>query len=199
MKNKISRELLDKLTTEELEEELNRQKYKFRYKKLLRSTIHILLVVVALSILISTLVFPVLKIYGESMESTLNSGDIVVCFKKSEYKHGDVVAFYYNNQVLVKRIVALSSDWVDIDNEGNLYINDKLIDEPYIESKSYGESDISYPYQVPEESYFVLGDKRENSVDSRNSLIGTITNEEIIGKIIFKVWPVEEFGIVNNY
>ena len=184
-------------TTSQLEAELKREKYKFRYKKLLRSTIYALLIVVALSVLAATLVFPVLQIYGESMTPTLNSDDIVVSIKKSNFESGDIIAFYYNNRILVKRVIATSSDWVNIDDDGNVYVNNKLLKEPYISEKSLGESDIKYPYQVPEGTYFVLGDDRKTSIDSRNSVIGTVNEEDIIGEVLFRVWPFKNFGTVN--
>lgn len=184
-------------TTSELEQELHREKFKFRYKKLLKSTIYALIIVVAISVLAATLLFPVLQIYGESMEPTLVEDDIVVCIKKQEFSPGDIVAFYYNNRILVKRVIATSSQWVEIDEDGNVYVNDKLLEEDYIAEKYLGETDIEFPYQVPENSYFVLGDERKNAVDSRNSKIGTIKKSDIIGKIIFKVWPLKRFGIIN--
>ena len=155
------------------------------------------MIVVAISVLVATLFFPVLQIYGTSMEPTLKEDDIVVSVKKTEFKRGDVIAFYYNNRILVKRVIATSSEWVRIDDEGNVFINDNLIDESYIKLKSSGDSDIEYPYQVPEGTYFVLGDQRENSVDSRASEIGSISEENIIGKIVFKVWPLKKFGLIN--
>ena len=181
-------------TTIELEQELHRERYKSRYKKILKNTIYALLIVVAISVIAATFIFPVLEIYGESMNPNLTEGDIVLCIKKSKFESGDIIAFYYNNRILVKRVIATSSDWVNIDASGNVYVNDELLDEKYIEEKTLGESDIKYPYQVPEGAYFVLGDKRETSVDSRRSLIGTISSEEIIGKVIFKVWPLKRIG-----
>ena len=182
-------------TTKDLEQELYREKYKSRYKKILKSTIYALLIVVAISVIIATFLFPVLQIYGESMKPNLTEDDIVLCIKKQEFESGDIIAFYHNNKILVKRVIAVSSDWVNIDEAGNVYVNDKLLEEEYIEEKSFGESDIKYPYQVPEGSYFVLGDKRETSIDSRSSIIGTISCENIIGKIIFRVWPLKQIGI----
>ena len=197
MKKNIKYKELEIPTTEYLEKELYREKYKYRYKKLLKSTVYVLLIVVSLSVLLATLLFPVLEIYGESMEPTLKEGDIVVSVKQSKFNSGDIIAFYYNNRILIKRVIASSSEWINIDNEGNIFVNDKLLEEPYIDKKSYGEPDIEYPYQVPEGSYFVLGDERESSIDSRNSLIGTIKEEDIIGKVIFRVWPINRFGIVK--
>lgn len=182
-------------TTKDLEQELYREKYKSRYKKILKSTIYALLIVVAISVIIATFLFPVLQIYGESMKPNLTEDDIVLCIKKQEFEGGDIIAFYHNNKILVKRVIAVSSDWVNIDELGNVYVNDELLEEEYIEEKSFGESDIKYPYQVPEGSYFVLGDKRETSIDSRSSIIGTISCENIIGKIIFRVWPLKQIGI----
>lgn len=182
-------------TTNELNKIFEKEKYKSKYLKLLRSTIFILIIVIAISVLLSTLIIPVLEIKGNSMEPTLNNNNIVICIKKSKFKTGDIIAFYYNNHILVKRIIGLPGDSVDIDSEGNIFVNDKLLKEPYIKEKVIGEYDIKLPYQVPEGSYFVMGDKRENSIDSRNSLIGTISEEEIIGKIIVNVWPIKKFKI----
>lgn len=184
-------------TTSQLEKELEREKYKFRYNKLLKNTFSILIIVVAVSVLISTMLFPVLQIYGKSMEPTLVKDDIVVSVKKSNFEYGDVIAFYYNNRILVKRVIATSGDWVKIDDKGNVYVNDTLLIEDYVEEKALGESDIEYPYQVAEGTYFVLGDERKSSIDSRNSTIGTIEEDEIIGKVVLKVWPIKSFGIIK--
>lgn len=197
MKKNNNQKELHLPTTNELETELNREKYKSKYNKLLKSTIYALIIVIAISVLVATLLFPVLQIYGKSMAPTLIENDIVVSVKKLTFEKGDIIAFYYNNRILVKRVIGTSSDWVNIDEEGNVFVNDKLLDEPYIEKKAYGEVDIKFPYQVPEGSYFVLGDDREASVDSRSSVIGSIKQEEIIGKIIFNVWPLKRFGIIN--
>lgn len=199
MKKEVSVNLQEIIlpTTSQLEQELKREKYKFRYKKSLRSTIYVLLVVVAISVIVATFMFPVLQIYGESMTPTLYEDDIVVSVKKSNFTSGDVVAFYYNNRILVKRVIAKSSDWVNIDEDGNVYVNSKLLNESYLKKKSIGDGDIKYPYQVPEGTYFVLGDDREKSIDSRNSEIGTITSDDIVGKVLFKVWPIKKIGIVN--
>ena len=188
MKKKINKINIAIPTTEELEKELQREKYKTKYNKLLKNTLYILLIISSLSLLVATFLLPILEIYGSSMKPTLNNGDIVVSIKKSKFKTGDIIAFYYNNKILVKRIVATSSQWVNIDESGNVYVDDNLLDESYIKEKSFGETDISFPYQVPENTYFVLGDSRDNSIDSRNSLIGTIKKEDIIGKILFKIW-----------
>lgn len=197
MKKEANNKELNMPTTSQLEQELHRERYKFRYKKLLSSTVYTLLIVVAISVLVATLIFPVLQIYGKSMSSTLKENDIVVSVKQSKFEQGDIIAFYYNNRILVKRVIATSSEWVNIDEDGNVFVNDKLLNEPYIEEKYLGETDIKYPYQVPEGSYFVLGDERELSIDSRVSEISSVKEEDIIGRIVFRVWPIKRFGIVN--
>ena len=151
----------------------------------------------ALAILVAMLFLPVLRIYGESMNATLRSGDLVVSVKGAKFETGDIIAFYYNNNVLVKRVIANSGDWVDIDLDGNVYVNNKQLDEPYIEQKSYGEPDIDFPYQVPDERIFVLGDNRSVSVDSRNYAVGCVTSEQIVGKIVWRVWPPSAIGPVR--
>lgn len=177
-------------TLNQLEKELYREKYKSRYKKILRSTFFALVIVSAFSVLIATLFLPVLQIYGNSMSPVLSEGDIVVSVKGGNYNTGNIIAFYYNNHILVKRVIAVSGQWVDIDNNGNVYVDNKLLDEPYLVEKSYGESDIKYPYQVPEGSLFVMGDNRKTSIDSRKSEVGCVSKDEIVGKIIFKVYAV---------
>ena len=165
-----------------------------QYKKLLRSTIYTLVIVAAISVLVATLLLPVLQIYGTSMNPNLQEGDIVVSVKSPQFKTGDIIAFYYNNRVLVKRIIGCPGDSVVITDSGDVYVNNTLLDEPYLTEKSYGNADIEYPYTVPQNSFFVLGDHRESSVDSRSSLVGCVEKEEIIGKIIFRVWPIKRIG-----
>lgn len=197
MNKKVKEKVLILPTTSQLEKELHREKYKFRYKKLLKSTVYALLIVVALSVLVATLIFPVLQIYGNSMNPTFMENDIVVCMKDSSLENGDVIAFYHNNRILVKRIIASPSQWVDIDEEGNVFVNNILIEENYLKEKSYGEVNIEFPIQVPEGEYFVLGDNREISIDSRVSTIGNISQDDIIGKVIFKVWPFNRIGFIK--
>ena len=179
-------------TTAELEKALYREKYKSRYRSMLRSTVYVLLVVFAISAIAATLIFSVLQISGTSMYPTLVENDIVVALNMSDYKQGDIIAFYYNNRMLVKRVIATAGEWIEIDINGNVYVNKKLIDEPYIIKKEKGESDLIYPYQVPEGSYFVMGDSRENSLDSRNSLIGCVQKNDVVGKLLFRVWPLND-------
>ena len=180
----------------QLENELIRVRYSERYKKLLKNTIYSLLVVAAVSVLIATLFLPVLEIYGNSMSPTLDSKDIVVSVKTAELKRGDICCLYYNNHILVKRVIGVAGDQIVIDEGGNVYVNGVMLDEPYLMEKALGECDIEFPYTVPEQTVFVLGDNRSSSVDSRNSLIGCISVDEVVGKIVFRVWPVPAIGFV---
>ena len=184
-------------TTEQLEAELQHENYKNRYGRMLLSTIYTLVTVSAVAVLVATLLMPVLRIYGMSMTPSLSEGNIVVSAKSSEFSQGDVVSFYYNNKILVKRVIAFSGDWVNIDEEGNIYVNEKLLDEPYVTDKALGECDIELPYQVPDGKIFVCGDHRSTSIDSRSSTVGCVSEEQIVGKILFKVWPLNEIGSVE--
>ena len=181
----------------QLESELNRIKYKSRFAGALRSTIFTLITVAAVAVLVAILLLPVLRIYGNSMTPTLSEGEIVVSVKGSRFETGDVVAFYYNNKILIKRVIAQSGDWVDIDQDGTVYVNNIKIDEPYVTEPAFGECDIKLPYQVPENRIFVMGDHRSVSVDSRSSSIGCVSEEQIVGKIVFRVWPFNGFGFVK--
>ncbi len=184
-------------TADQLEKELNRERYKRNYSSTLRSTIFTLITVAAISVLIAVLLLPVLQIYGTSMSPTLSEGNIVISLKGSDFKTGDVVAFYYNNKILVKRVIAQAGEWVDIDENGNVFVNNVAIDEPYLTEKALGECDIELPYQVPESRIFVMGDHRSVSVDSRNTAIGCVAEEQIVGKIVFCIWPLSEFGSIR--
>lgn len=192
-KNK-KRVITDIPTIEQLEHELQRENYKNRYGKTLRSTTYTLITVSAVAVLVATLLMPVLRIYGMSMTPTVSEGNIVIALKSSEFNQGDVVSFYYNNKILVKRVIAFPGDWVDIDKQGNVYVNEKLLDEPYIKDKAFGECDIELPYQVPDGRIFVCGDHRSTSIDSRSTTVGCVSEEQIVGKIVFKVWPLNEMG-----
>lgn len=184
-------------STAELQEAYDIVSFRDRLRKSILSTTNILIVVAALAILVAMLFLPVLRIYGQSMNSTLVSGELVVSVKNSSFKTGDVIAFYYNNNILVKRVIATSGQWVDIDLQGNVYVDGKEIDEPYLDEKSFGEPDIDFPYQVPDERIFVLGDNRSVSVDSRNYAVGCVTSEQIVGKIVFRVWPLSRLGPIH--
>ena len=181
----------------EIEEELDRTRYNTRYRGVLRSTVFTLITVAAIAVLVATLFLPVLQIYGSSMTPSLNEGEVVVSVKGSAFEPGDVVAFYYNNKILVKRVIATAGDWVDISEEGTVYVNGKALDEPYLTEKAYGDTNIDLPYQVPDERVFVMGDHRATSVDSRNTAVGCVAEEQVVGKIVFKVWPLESFGWIE--
>lgn len=182
---------------EQLTTELDREKYKRRYKRVLRSTIYTLIVVAAVAVLVATIWMPVLQIYGASMTPTLCEGDIVVSVKGSNFEPGDLVAFYLGNKILVKRCIAGSGQWVNIDENGNVYVDGELLDEPYLTDKALGDCNIDLPYQVPDNRYFCMGDHRSTSVDSRHTNIGCIADEQIVGKIVFRIWPIADFGALK--
>ena len=191
MKEKKQKQIPD---TELLRAELNRERYKFRYASVLKSTVYSLVVVAAFAILVATLWMPVLQIYGNSMTPTLEEGQIVVSVKSSDFEEGDLVAFYIGNKLLVKRMIAGPADVVNLLEDGTVLVNGKQLDEPYISEKAFGECDLDLPYQVPESRYFLMGDHRATSVDSRSSVVGCIAKEQIVGKIVFCVWPIASFG-----
>lgn len=176
----------------QMEKELKRAKYNKQYWKVLRSTIYILVIVAAFAVLVATLWMPVLQIYGDSMTPALEEGDIVVSVKSQEYEAGDIIAFYYNNKILVKRVIATSGQWVDIERDGTVYVGGRMLEEPYISGKALGDCNLKLPYQVPESRIFVMGDHRSTSIDSRNSAVGCIADEQIVGKIVFQVWPLDK-------
>lgn len=182
---------------ESLRRELHRVQYNKRYRSVIRSTVYALLTVAAAAVLVATLLLPVLRIYGTSMTPLLHEGDIVVSVKGMDFQRGDVVCFYYNNKILVKRVIAFGGEWVNIDADGNVYVNGNLLDEPYITEKALGECDIQLPYQVPEGRIFVIGDHRATSVDSRSTTVGCVFEEQIVGKIVYRVWPVSDIGVIK--
>lgn len=185
-------------TISQLESEINNQKYKKKYHVAIKDAIFTLITVAAIAILVATLWLPVLKIYGSSMTPTFKAGDVVLSLKQSKFKAGDIIAFYYENKLLVKRYVAGPGDWVNIDDYGNVYVNGEKLDEPYIEKKSLQPCDITLPYQVPDGKYFLLGDKRDVSIDSRSSSVGCVSKEQLIGRIVFRIWPFNVFGKIGD-
>ena len=184
-------------TTEQLEQELHRVRYRSRYRAVLRSTVYTLITVAAIAVLVATLWLPVLQTYGSSMTPTLNDGEIIISMKTSQFEPGDIVAFYYNNKILVNRVICSAGDWINIDQDDNVYVNGKLLDEPYLVEKALGDCNIELPYQVPDGKIFVMGDHRSTSVDSRNTAVGCVAQEQIVGRIVFRVWPFTQFGRVT--
>lgn len=189
-KNK-KKNLYKPISTKTIEEELNRINYKNKYNGVLRNTLYTIIIIAAASAIIATLIMPVLQISGSSMEPLYSNGDIVVSFKTKNLSSGDIIAFYHGNKILIKRVVAKSGEWVNIDKNGNVYVNGKMLEEDYLSVKDKGDSDIEFPYQVPDGSYFVLSDDRFDSIDSRNEDIGSIKKDDLVGKILFKVWPLK--------
>lgn len=182
---------------EQLRAELHREQYTRRYMQILRNTIYTLVVVAAAAVLVAVLFLPVLQIYGNSMVPALKEGDIVISVKGTKFETGDLISFYMGNKLLVKRYIAGSGQWVDIDEEGNVYVDGELLEESYLTEKALGECDLELPYQVPDGRIFCMGDHRSTSVDSRSTAVGCVSDEQIVGKIIFRVWPLADFGTVK--
>lgn len=181
-------------TLEQLKTELKRERHRRTYGATLRSTIYALITVAAVAVLVATLLLPVLQIYGESMAPALVDGDIVVSVKTSRFERGDIIAFYYNNKILVKRVIAGPGQWVDIDEDGNVYVDGALLDEPYLQERALGECNITLPYQVPDGRWFVMGDHRSVSVDSRDRSVGCISEEQIVGRLTLRLWPMDRMA-----
>ena len=184
-------------SSEEIQRELKRERKQIRFRRIITNTLHTLIVVAAVAVLITSLILPVLQISGTSMEPTLSNGDIVVLLKTSSLERGDLCGFSYSNKILIKRVIALPGDILVIDEDGSVFLNGEMLDEPYITEKGLGECDIEFPFTVPENTYFLMGDHRSTSVDSRSSVIGCIAHEQIVGKLFLKVWPLENFSLIN--
>lgn len=180
-------------TIDQIETERKRYRWQKSYFKALRGTISVLTYMAAVAALIATLVLPVLQIEGTSMEPTLVNGDIVLLTKNNMLGRGDICGFSWNNKILIKRVIGIPGDWIEIDTDGTVYRNGEKLDEPYAEQIAFGECDLEFPFQVPQEQYFVLGDMRESSIDSRNTLVGCVEHEQIIGRIFCRVWPLKTF------
>lgn len=185
------------VSSEQWEDVLSEVRYRKAFAGTFRNTLYTLITVAAAAVLVAVLLLPVMRIYGTSMSPTLNEGNYVLSVKGSSFETGDVIAFYYNNKILVKRVIAKAGEWVDIDEDGTVYVNNVKIDEPYVTDLAFGECDIELPYQVPENRIFVMGDHRDVSVDSRNTTIGCVAEEQIVGKIVFRIWPYSDIGAVE--
>lgn len=179
-----------------IQAELKREKNRRRFWRIIKNTIYTLIIIAAIAVLITTLVLPVLQIAGTSMEPTLNNGDIVVLLKTSKLRYGDLCGFSYSNKILIKRVIAMPGDTVVIDESGNVIVNGEVLDEPYITDKGLGECDIEFPFTVPENTYFLMGDHRTTSIDSRSTVIGCIPTEQIVGKLFFRVWPLSDLELL---
>ena len=176
-------------TKVQVETERKRYRRQKAYNKALGGTVYVLTIVAAVAVLVATLILPVLQIEGTSMEPTLHNGDIVLLMKTTRFDRGDLCGFTWNNKLLIKRVIGIPGDWIEIDTDGTIYLNGEKLDEPYVQQKAFGECDLEFPFQVPQEQYFVVGDMRESSIDSRNTLIGCIPKDQIVGKVFFRVWP----------
>ncbi|MBR6669911.1 MAG: signal peptidase I [Ruminococcus sp.] len=185
------------LSSDMIEAEIKRIKRKKNGRKIFRETIFTLIVVAAIAVLAAMLFFPIFRVTGSSMEPSLKSDEIIICLKTSKFETGDIVAFYYNNKILLKRVIGSSGDTIDIDDDGNVFVNGCEIYEPYISKKSKGKCDIEFPYQVPDNRIFVMGDNRETSVDSRSTTVGCIADEYILGKVFFRIWPLNKIDALN--
>ena len=195
MRNETEKKV-DLPSLKEIQTERKRIRRGAYYRQALRSTISVLLVVAAVSVLITTLFLPILQISGDSMSPTLEHDEIVILLKTKDFDRGDLIGFYYQGKILLKRVIALPEDEVAIDADGNVYINGDLLDEPYVTAKGLGDCDLEFPYKVPGTGYFVMGDQRSNSVDSRNSAIGAISQDDIIGKVFLRVWPLPKISFL---
>ena len=184
-------------TKRQVETERKRYRRQKAYRKALRGTVYVLTIVAAVAALIATLVLPVLQIEGKSMEPTFQNGNIVLLTKSTDFDRGELCSFTWNNKLLIKRVIGLPGDWIDIDTDGTVYVNSEAIDEPYVMEKTIGECDLEFPYQVPQEQYFVMGDMRETSIDSRSTLIGCIGKDQIVGKAVFRVWPLNSIEFLK--
>lgn len=184
-------------SVELLEAELRKSRYRSDYRSILLRTLFSLLVVAAIAVIVAVLLMPVMQIRGSSMSTTLEDGDLVVALNNNKYKTGDVIGFYFNNGILIKRVIATSGDWVEIDEGGTVYVNGRMLNEPYVSEKSFGECNIELPYQVPEGKCFVMGDHRESSIDSRNTAVGCVGNDLVVGKLVLRIWPLKSIGRIK--
>ncbi len=184
-------------TLEQVKKERDKLHFRGEFFKALRHVVAILLVAAAAAVLIATMFFPILRVSGVSMEPTLENGQLVILEKSGTFETGDLIGFYYQNKILLKRVIGSAGDYIDMDASGNVYINDIQIDEPYLKDKALGECDITFPYQVPEGKIFVMGDHRSKSIDSRSKLVGCVSDEQVVGRVVFRIWPLNDIGILK--
>ncbi len=193
----IIHNLQNQLNEESVSEEQLKQKKKRQYRNTIKHIVEVLIVAAAVSVLLATLFFPMLKVSGVSMEPTLENGQIIVLEKTGEFETGDLIGFYYQNKILLKRVIGQAGDYINIDENGSVYVNDVKIDEPYLNETALGDCDITLPYQVPDGKIFVMGDNRAKSVDSRSKLVGCLSEEQVIGRVVLRIWPLNQFGLLN--
>lgn len=182
---------------EQVKRERERLRHKKEFHRTLRHVLGVLLVAAAVSVLLATVFFPILRVSGVSMEPTLENGQIIVLEKSGKFKTGDLIGFYYQNKILLKRVIGCAGDYIDIDADGNVYVNDEKLDEPYLKDKALGECDITFPYQVPDGKIFVMGDHRSKSIDSRSKLVGCVSDEQVVGRVVLRVWPLKSIGFLK--
>lgn len=182
---------------DDIENELTRLKEKRSWTRALRNAVFTVVTVAAAAVLIAMLFLPVVRITGTSMEPNLMDGDILVGVKSGEYTTGEICCFYYNNKILLKRVIGKPGDVVDMDEVGYVYLNGERLDEPYLSERSAGISDVQFPVQIPDGKLFVLGDHRATSVDSRSTAVGLVDIDNVVGRMLFRVWPLDEFGSID--
>lgn len=182
---------------EQVKREREKLKYQKEYRRTIKHVLGVLLVAAAVSVLLATVFFPILRVSGVSMEPTLEDGQVIVLEKSGKFKTGDLIGFYYKNKILLKRVIGQAGDYIDIDADGNVYVNDEKLDEPYLKDQALGECDINLPYQVPDGKIFVMGDHRSKSIDSRSKLVGCVSDEQVVGRVVFRLWPLKSIGFLK--